>query len=428
MVQLVHLRYIISTIRTRYWRHPSVWIGLGIMLSIILVPPIQAQETVKTTHAYTFGQTATFSLALSPGTNAPEATLYVTINNERTLSYTTPLENNQAHYQRDLRAQAFPPFANVSYWWQFKDSQDQIQKTNEVTFVYEDNRFRWEQLERGTLTLHWVSGEASLMVNALDIAHAALTEVQNTLQTSTDSPIAIYIYPSLPDLQSALRLAGRRWVGGQAYPEIGVVLMAIAPSNEAILKMKQLIPHELTHKILYDDVGAQGYESLPIWLIEGLASHFEQSPDPTYALALENAAQQEQFIPLQELCFPFPEDRAGALLSYAQSQSVINYLRKTYGWSRIRALIDAYADGLDCSMGMRRAMEIDIGVLDREWQLWYQQEEETLDTSKQNWKMASLVIRDLAPWFMLIAIIFLPAAALFIETRLKPSKQVQTKT
>ena len=125
--------------------------------------------------------------------------------------------------------------------------------------------------------------------------------------------VTFYIYPSLPDLQSALRLTGYEWVGGQAYPEIGVVLLAISPSSEAILKMKRDIPHELTHKVLYDLTGPQGYAAQPVWFVEGLASTFEHSPDPAYALALQRAPQ-DRSCSETTLCHPFPAEATAPCL------------------------------------------------------------------------------------------------------------------
>jgi len=411
-------------------RRLCYWLVLiAMFLSLCLCPTdaLHAQETVKTSHDYTYGQTATFALSLSAGTNANAATLFININHKNTTHHTVPLENNHSQYQWDLRAAPLPPYARIEYWWKFKDAQGEEQSIEGIPFSYIDNRYIWQNATRGGITLNWVSGETALMLKALDIAATALADIQGILDDHTSTDIDIYIYPSMPDLHSALRLTGRNWVGGQAYPELGVILLAIPPSKEASLQMKRDIPHELTHKVIYDIAGPLGHDTLPVWLVEGLASHFEQSPTTDYALALEKAAETNQFLSFKTLCYPFSENRAQAILSYAQSQSFISYLQKTYGWSQIRALIDAYANGLDCSVGVQRVLSKDLITLEREWRVWYTHNQQTPTSSPTQWASIGIIINDLAPWLLLIGIICLPALLFLIQNQIA-RLATQTKT
>ena len=406
------------------------WMLIPLLLSLLFCTshPLHAQETVKTSHTYTYGQTATFSFSLSAGTDATEATLFINVNSESTTHHTVPLANNQSQYQWDLRTSPLPPYARVEYWWKFKDAQGDEQSTEPVPFSYIDNRYTWQHESRGAITLNWVSGETALMLNALDIATTALADIQDLLDNHATTHVDIYIYPSVPDLHSALRLTGRNWVGGQAYPELGVILLAIPPSQQAILQMKRDIPHELTHKVIYDIAGPLGHETLPVWLVEGLASHFEQSPTTDYALALEKASETNQFIPFETLCYPFSDNRAQAILSYAQSQDFISYLQKTYGWSQIRALIDTYANGLDCSIGVQRVLGSDLPSLEREWRAWYIHNQQTPTPVPSRWAVIGIIITDLAPWLLLIGIICLPGLLFFVQHQVAQHKVARNIT
>ncbi|MBN1877669.1 MAG: hypothetical protein JXA33_25830 [Anaerolineae bacterium] len=308
----------------------------------------------------------------------------------------------------------FPPFSQITYWWEYQ-TQGQTYETSQKTFIYEDNRFEWQTLQEDNITLHWVSGEQATMVTALDIIRTALAEIQYTLKTSSTDPITAYVYPSLADLQSALRLSMHTWVGGYAYPDTGALLLVIQSSTDAVLRMNNDIPHELTHKILYDMLGSQAYEVQPTWLLEGLASHFERSPDTTYALSLENARQNSSFIPLEQLCYPFPTETDQAILAYAQSQSLVNYLVQTYGWSDIRALLDAYADGLNCSAGIQQALDRDLTTLDREWRLSLEPDDQSDTALKKLWLTTKIMLRDLSPWLLLMGLILLPGILMLIS-------------
>ncbi|MBN1487842.1 MAG: hypothetical protein JW981_09385 [Anaerolineae bacterium] len=393
----------------------------GIITSFITPPlPAKAQAKVEISYNYTFGQTAVFNLALEQGSQSDQVRLYIrTLDNLEayTRVYTLPLESGRASYQRDLRATPFPPFKHVVFWWEYVDFQGKNIKTSEVDFLYEDNRFEWQTLEDGGIMLHWVNGEPALMVTAVDIAQAALLEIGNALQVPATKEIAIYIYPSLNDLQSALRLAGRTWVGAEAKPDVGVALLAIPASAEAQLQMEQAMPHELAHILIYQLMGPVGYENLPIWLSEGLATQFEQRPDTTYALKLQTAAEESNFMPMTELCGAFPSDSEDALLAYAQSQSFVEYLQQTYGWSRIRLLLDMYIDGLSCANGVKEALDKELTTLERDWKVWLIQDKQTPDSGKQFWATLQVVGRDMAPWLVLSGIIILPGTLSLIGRR-----------
>ena len=386
-----------------------------LLLSTVSLFPVYAQAGLIAEHTYTYSQAATFTLTFPPETAPDTATLYLKVGTF-TQDYQTPVSEGLAQQERNLGDEPFPPFTTISYWWDYRDAQGQTHTTEKQHFLYEDNRFAWETLHDDPITLHWVAGDRVLMNNALNIAQSALVEIQATLQAPVIDSATLYIYPSLPDLQSALRLTGYEWVGGQAYPEIGVVLLAISPSSEAILKMRRDIPHELTHKVLYDLTGPQGYAALPVWLNEGLASTFELSPDPAYALALQRAAKDGKLIPMATLCYPFPAEADRALLAYAQSQSFVRYLQQTYGWSQIRALIDAYKDGLECSTGVKQTLGADLSALERDWRVWMEQQKQDSAVSA-TWTYVAIIVRDLAPWLILMGLLCMPACLLWMGTR-----------
>jgi hypothetical protein len=72
-------------------------------------------------------------------------------------------------------------------------------------------------------------------------------------------------------------------------------------------------------------------------------------------------------IPLVDLCDPFPANPDVALLSYAQSASIVRYIRDRYGGSGIRALLTAYADGAGCEGGVIQALNTTPERLDLDW-------------------------------------------------------------
>jgi len=379
------------------------------LLLLSLVSSALAQEAKpRLSYQYTFGQQLTLGLdLLQPVT---EVKLYLRLSDGRTRVYTLPAEGTRVLYKRDLRVEPLEPFSPVTFWWEYPDVWGVTQRTDPLEFLYLDNRFPWQRLQEGKLTIHWVNGDQDLMLYALDVARKAYADLEATLQPPpvTES-LHVYIYPSSADLQSALRLAGREWIAAEAHPAVNAALVAIPPSPHAQQDMEMFIPHELTHVQLYRLVGAEGYGYLPLWLREGLATSFEQRADPAYRLALQQALQRQDWIPLSDLCSAFGGDETRLVLAYAQSQSVVTYLRQTYGWTRLRALIMAYGDGLGCSAGVERTLGKDLVTLDREWRIWLEQAGQPVSPLTRLFTLLGPAWHTVAPWVLIAGLLSLPA-------------------
>jgi hypothetical protein len=171
--------------------------------------------------------------------------------------------------------------------------------------------------------------------------------------------------------------------------------------------METLIPHELAHIILYEQSG-DGYDNLPAWLREGLASLAELYPDPDYVGALQEASGNDTLIAVEELCDGFPLDASNAYLAYAESHSFVRFLRDSYGTSGLLSLISAYSDGLDCEQGPVRALGSSLGALDTRWR------ESVLGQSA-----AGLFARGMLPYLLLLGVFILMPFLGMLQRRLR---------
>lgn len=406
--------------------HPTLSAGPDLVVLLLCVMALLTAERVyaqapETAQDYTFGQTATFTLKLPADVTVKRATLYLQVNGTATTGIDTDVIQGHAEITRNLVSEPLPPYAHLTTWWSYDGDtgtavETTVVETEKVSFQYIDNRYAWQSAEGDGLVVHWVTGERSLMVQAVDVAEMALQSFREALGTEPVRDTDIYIYPSQPDLASAMQLAGFDWAGGVAYPELGVVLVAIPPTVEAPVVMQQDIPHELTHRALYDWLGSQGYAALPTWLNEGLAMAFERRPDPLRAVVIEEAHQAGTLIPLAELCQPFPDDPQRAELAYAQSERVVAYLRQTYGWSGLRRLILAYADGKACNAGLQEGVGQDLGAVDRAWRSSVEQEQQPPESGAMRAE-ATLLWRDSSPWLVVLAALLLPGVALVAPRR-----------
>lgn len=327
--------------------------------------------TYSGAHAYTFGQQATFTLEAASPDEITEVYLYLrpegAIAAEPLSVSIEPGTEVEASIQRDLRLHPFPPFGTVSWWWEVRDAAGTVLTTEPESFRYTDNRFEWHTTADGRVRLHTVVDSPQYVQTALEVAQTSLPRVESELQATPLEQVDLYLYPSIEDLRAALEMAGRNWAGGQARPELGVILVAIPDDNRTLSRMERDIPHELTHLVVYSVVGPEGYRHVPAWLDEGLATASELRPDPTLEVVLDQARAEGRLLPLTALCPPFPTDQESALLAYAQSASMVRTVRERYGNAGIRGLLAAYADGAGCEGGVERGLGITAHQFERAW-------------------------------------------------------------
>ena len=331
---------------------------------------------VESTVSHSFAQQITFTLQATSDTEITQVYLsFRAAGDAHTESVAVdvePAREINVSYMHDLRRSPLPPFATVTFWWDIEYGAGQTTTSDPQQFEYTDNRFQWEQLNDNEITIHWIRdyGNPIFGQAALDIARVSVEEINAELHTHVPESIDVYIYNAQPNLDAAMVLTGKEWVVGQAHPELGVAIVAIPfESSEGYLgRMKRYIPHEITHLLVYQAATPAGYRYVPEWLDEGLATANEQLPTIEHALVLEQARMQGQLLPLQDLCVPFPPNPQTAFLAYAQSGSVVKFIRERYGARGIRDLLTAYRNGASCAVGVQEALNISLSGLETAWQ------------------------------------------------------------
>ncbi len=364
-------------------RRPATAVTIA-LLGVLLVAGLQHQAATaaggitveSSTVSYNFAQEIVFELMASSEADITSVYLSFRATGD-TQTRVQPVELSPAPqvkvaYRADMRYNPLPPFATVSFWWDIEDAAGHHLTTPPQQFRYRDNRFQWTQLSdplRKEVTVYWIEGHGDLKFGqaALDVALLGLERINGELHAPLPETIEIYIYDAQHNLNAAMVLTGRQWVGGQARPELGVIVVAIPFEEGYTLRMKREIPHELTHLLLYQAVTPEGYEYVPEWLDEGLATANELLPTAEYASVLEDARRNGYLLPLEKLCVPFPPDPTTALLSYAQSGSVVQFIRREYGAVGIRNLLAAYRDGASCRAGVQEALKISFNQLEAAW-------------------------------------------------------------
>jgi hypothetical protein len=364
--------------------------------------------------SYTFADQMIFTATASSDSPITQATVFFQSGSQppysRPADPFTPATVVSLTATIDLKEIQLIPFSTVSYWWEAFDRSGQTARSATQTIVYVDNRFTWQDFASGPARVHWYQGDSGFGGAAANIAAEAIPGMQQQIGVEPPSPLDVYVYASIDDLRSAVELAGREWLGGQARPELGVVLVAIPPGDSARLQMRRDIPHELTHLMTFV-AASPNYDAVPRWLDEGLATLNEGEPNSTQVLAVQDALAKNKLIPIESLCGAFPADASAALLAYGQSRYIVQQIINEYGSAGIQALLAAYRDGATCSGGVERALNITLPELELKWRSAQQtnsaSQTATVPTSTST-------AAGVLPWLLLIAVIALPLIVILL--------------
>lgn len=347
-----------------------------LLVALLLVPfqgAVSSQESVAVLEQevdYTFGDQITFRLSYESDLSVEEIALIIQAPGMPSFVGAVSLQGDgRGSFVYLVSDRPLPAFSSIAYTFQFTLSNGDLVASPTYHFTYLDNRFNWQELIGDPFRIYWYEGEISLAQDVLDAALEGQASTLDLLQQPPGlDPIVIFIYGSSEDLQSSLTFIGQNWVSGYADPALGSIVVALPPAIGQPLEIQRLIPHEVAHILLYRFMGAE-FEYLPAWLNEGIASQMEIYSLPDYELVLDRAYEAKELIPLVHLCEAFPPDEELALLAYAQSNSLVEYIQGKYGLPGLQSLIYAYDQGYSCEQGVEMSLGISIHDLEKDWSI-----------------------------------------------------------
>jgi hypothetical protein len=335
-----------------------------------------AQEGIEVRsneHSFLFGQEVRFALQVTSADPIESVVLaYRTSDTQGTTVESMAFEPSTSvsvQHVHEVGRRYIRPFVDVTYWWTVIDAQGTQIITEPRTFAYVDDRFEWKTQAQDGVRLHWVRGDPQVAQQALEVAAAGLGRArQDVGEADLRMPIQIYLYSSAEDLRLALPAGLPSGAQALTLYETNVILVSLGPEVSNIPSLRRILPHEVTHALIHEAT-QNGFDRVPFWLSEGLATSVEYafSPDPDASIELEAALREQSWISLDTLCAGFPQDPASARLAYVQSASLINHIRDVYGRQTLRDLVAAYADGATCEGGVRRVMGVSLQRLQTVW-------------------------------------------------------------
>ena len=269
-------------------------------------------------------------------------------------------------YRMDTQVDHYPPGTEFHYYWTATDAAGNVIDSEEQVFVYQDDRFDWYTLSTERVAVYWYMGEDSFGQELLDTAVRALDRLEREAGVQAKRQISIHVYGQGSDFRGALGPNSPEWIGGQAMPPLALIIAYIRPSDPEYREIRRMIPHELSHVVLYQAT-SNPYTANPNWLEEGIAVHNQEVADAEFPFLVEEAALEGRLIPLRALAASFPSDPDLAILSYAESVSIVEFILEQYGEEGLSALVDVFAEGETSEVAVQRALGVSLDDLEAQW-------------------------------------------------------------
>jgi hypothetical protein len=353
------------------------WLGLVLLLIVVFGLPaglargqgaIQVSASSATTD---FPTSITFQVTAADS-GADINSLYLlykagteTVTHEAKPTF-SPGRQVKGEYVLDTQVNYIPPGLEISYRWSVGDSQGNTFESDAKTVVYHDQRFQWQQLNQDKVTVFWYDGGQSFGQDVLDTSLRTLDRLAGDIGAKVEDPIKIYVYGNRDDFYGALPPNSSEWIGGESFSDQNLIVADIAADSGASDEIKRVIPHEISHIVVHQAT-KNPYNGPPLWLDEGLAVHNQEVKGADFDGTVADAARQGQLIPLRALSSNFPTDPTQADLSYAESQSVVEYILKVDGAEKMTALINTFKDGVTYDDALKRSLDTTINQLDQAW-------------------------------------------------------------
>jgi hypothetical protein len=258
-----------------------------------------------------------------------------------------------------------PPFSVMKYTVTAEDTAGNVTRSAEGTFVFEDTRFRWSNVQRDMLTVYYHGNSKQSADIVLDAGLEALADVSKFYGVQVTHPLKAVLYNSKTEIDGAIPFRSETTrrelvIEGQAHNEYDLVL--VMEGRNLVITIRHEITHVVTHQATDSAIGGD----IPFWLNEGLSVFNQGDNGADYQPLLLTAIRRNQLIPIRSLTAApgVPEQN---LLGYAEGYSIVKYMVEKYGPEKMAALLAAYKEGNTDDGALRKAYGFDRDQLDREW-------------------------------------------------------------
>ena len=230
-----------------------------------------------------------------------------------------------------------------------------VRTYNTLRLLDEMEKYRTYRSEHFVLKL-LESKDAVLADYALAHLEKAYAAACKQFEYEVSEPIIVEVFPEHQWLSA--RTVGLPHVGiiGVCFGKV-IAMDSPAARGPGSFNWELVLTHELTHVMNLTETDKR----IPHWLTEGLAVYQEQSPRPhLWNKLLVAALRRNRFVPLQKLTSSFtrpqrPHERSFA---YCQSEVIVEYIIKTYGWPTMVSIVKQFRRGTELSEAIESSVRV----------------------------------------------------------------------
>ena len=374
---------------------------IGLLLAALSPVPVQAETgpvVLESSAEAGFPYLLSFSLEAESSVDITDIRLHYRVDRDRFAIVTSEVDIEFIpHTSVDvswtlemIKSGGLPSGTIIEYWWMVTDANSIRIETDTFQVQFNDEHYSWRSLIEGDITLYWYQGDESFARQIMEAAQEALVRLAADTGAHLEKPVRLYIYASSQDLLGAL-IFPQEWTGGVAYTTHGVVAIGINTGN--LEWGKRAIVHELTHLVTHQ-VTLNPYNSLPVWLNEGLSMYAEGNMEPIFDAYLRQAVLHDTLISVRSLASPFTAYPEKSYLSYAQSLSLVEFLIDNYGQDSMFELLNTFKQGSSYDAALMKVYGFDMDGLNNLWLDYiiekYQPEGETASLPLQAASLSAL--------------------------------------
>ncbi len=250
-----------------------------------------------------------------------------------------------------------PPGAVIDYYYEISDAQGNVFTSDRSSVEYLDDRFDWERIQIGPLTLLYYGHSETRVASLARGVQQDLDRMLRVLQLELSNSIKGVIYSRSSDAQEAFPAQSRTTTergifGGFAFPEQGVFV------GQGL--DRRIIAHESAH-LLFNQALGERSPHLPAWLEEGVASYFEPGSG-----ALSSRTLAGRTLPLRAMAAVSGTPNNIGIF-YQKAESVVTFLIGEYGEDKFRHLVAELGSGKQVDPSLLSTYGFDTDGLDALW-------------------------------------------------------------
>lgn len=236
---------------------------------------------------------------------------------------------------------------------------------------------------------------AAIAPYAIELTRDSIKEFTERYGFELKEPVVIEMYPDHEDF--AVRTAGMPGLGilGATF---GYVVAMDSPSGRPAEQFQwgTTLWHEMAHVFTLE----ASNHLVPRWFSEGVSVFEEWRSGPNRGvripMSVYAAMADDRFLPIAELDEGFirPTYEEQVIVSYMQAGLVCQYIDETHGTDKLRAMLDAFRDGMQTEDAVEAVLTTSASAFDEDFERFVNENHGEIIGSLDEWQRTQTSISE----------------------------------